>query len=82
MEGVGFPQEPGLGFDWQVSDLARHLARRLGCVPLAVLLALSFQVPQLHYPCWVAPVLARKRLYLRSEDRLLCLDLERRVAGP
>jgi outer membrane protein assembly factor BamB len=34
-----------------------------------------WQVPQLHYPCWAAPVLSRKKLYLRSEDRLVCLDL-------
>ena len=34
-----------------------------------------FQVPQLHYPCWAAPVLSHKRLYLRDEDRLVCLDL-------
>jgi len=34
-----------------------------------------FQVPQLHHPCWAAPVLAHKRLYLRSEDRLVCLNL-------
>jgi outer membrane protein assembly factor BamB len=36
-----------------------------------------WQVPQLEYPCWAAPVLANKRLYLRSESRLLCLDLAR-----
>jgi hypothetical protein len=35
----------------------------------------SWQAPQLHHPCWTAPVLARGRLYVRSEDRLLCLDL-------
>jgi hypothetical protein len=35
----------------------------------------TWQVPQLHYPCWAGPVLARKKLYLRSEDRLLCFDL-------
>lgn len=34
-----------------------------------------WQAPQLHYPCWAAPVLSRKKLYLRSEDRLVCLDL-------
>jgi outer membrane protein assembly factor BamB len=34
-----------------------------------------FQVPQLHYPCWAAPVLSDKRLYLRCEDRLVCLNL-------
>jgi hypothetical protein len=34
-----------------------------------------FQVPQLHHPCWAAPVLSRKKLYLRSEDRLVCVDL-------
>ncbi len=37
-----------------------------------------FQVPQLHHPCWTAPVLSRNRLYLRSEDRLVCLDLSKR----
>lgn len=36
-----------------------------------------FQVPQLHYPCWSAPVLSHKKLYLRSEDRLVCLDFEK-----
>jgi outer membrane protein assembly factor BamB len=36
-----------------------------------------FQLPQLHYPCWAAPVLSRKRLYLRSEDRLVCVALAR-----
>jgi len=35
------------------------------------------QIPQLHYPCWAAPILSRKRLYLRSEDHLVCLGLER-----
>ena len=34
-----------------------------------------FQLPQLHYPCWAGPVLANKKLYLRSEDRLVCLNL-------
>lgn len=34
-----------------------------------------WQVPSLRYPCWAGPVLADGRLYLRSEDRLVCLDL-------
>jgi outer membrane protein assembly factor BamB len=34
-----------------------------------------FQVSQLHYPCWAGPILSKKRLYLRSEDRLLCFSL-------
>jgi hypothetical protein len=34
-----------------------------------------WQVPDLYFPCWAAPVLAGKRLYLRSEDRLVCLNL-------
>ncbi len=37
----------------------------------------SYQVRQLGYPCWAAPVLSRKRLYLRSEDRLICLNFAR-----
>jgi hypothetical protein len=37
----------------------------------------KFQIPQLHYPCWAAPVLSNKRLYLRSEDRLVCYDFDR-----
>jgi outer membrane protein assembly factor BamB len=36
------------------------------------------QMPQLHHPCWAAPVLSRKKLYLRSEDRLVCLDLAKK----
>ncbi len=36
-----------------------------------------FQPPQLHYPCWAAPVLSEKKLYLRSEDRLLCFNFSR-----
>ncbi|MBI5760123.1 MAG: PQQ-like beta-propeller repeat protein [Planctomycetales bacterium] len=31
--------------------------------------------PQMGYPAWTAPVLSRKRLYLRDENSLLCLDL-------
>lgn len=36
-----------------------------------------WQVPGLRYPLWAAPVLADKRVYLRSEDRLVCLDFAR-----
>ena len=36
-----------------------------------------YQVPQLHYPCWAAPVLSHKRIYLRSENKLLCFDFAR-----
>ena len=32
-----------------------------------------FQVPELRYPCWAAPILSNKHLYLRSEDRLVSL---------
>ena len=34
-----------------------------------------WQAPSLHFPCWAAPVLSRKKLYLRSEDRLVCVNL-------
>lgn len=34
-----------------------------------------WQVPDLHHPCWAGPVLSNRRLFLRSEDRLVCLDL-------
>lgn len=36
------------------------------------------QIEGLKYPCWAAPVLSEKRLYLRSEDKLICLDLAKR----
>ena len=36
-----------------------------------------WQVPQLRYPCWAAPVLSSKRLYLRDEDHLVCYDLSK-----
>jgi len=35
------------------------------------------QIAQLHYSCWAAPVLSHKRLYLRSEDWLVCLNLSK-----
>ncbi len=41
-----------------------------------------WQVPGLGYPCWAAPVLADRRLYLRSEDRLVCLDLGKAPRQP
>ncbi len=34
-----------------------------------------WQVPQMHYPCWAAPVVANRLLFLRDEDRLVCYDL-------
>lgn len=37
-----------------------------------------WQVPMLGYPTWAAPILAHKRLYLRSEDKLVCYDAARR----
>lgn len=36
-----------------------------------------WQVPQLRHPCWAAPALSNKRLYLRSEDRLVCVGIAR-----
>jgi outer membrane protein assembly factor BamB len=36
-----------------------------------------WQVPSLKYPCWAAPILSQRRLYLRSESRLICLDAAR-----
>jgi len=33
-----------------------------------------WQVPGLQYPFWAGPVLAHKRLYLRDESLLICLD--------
>lgn len=36
-----------------------------------------YQLPHLHHPCWAAPVLSNKRLYLRSEDHLVCVNLEK-----
>lgn len=38
----------------------------------------AFQAPELHFPCWAAPVLSRQRLFLRSEDHLVCYDLRRK----
>jgi outer membrane protein assembly factor BamB len=36
-----------------------------------------WQVPQMRYPCWTAPVLANGRLYLRDEDHVVCYDLKK-----
>jgi len=37
-----------------------------------------WQVPGLTYPCWGGPVLSGRRLYLRSETKLICLDLAKK----
>ncbi len=34
--------------------------------------------PQITYPAWAAPVLAHKKLYLRSESHLICLDFAKK----
>ena len=36
-----------------------------------------WQVPRLHFACWAGPVLSRGKLYLRSEDQLVCLNVGR-----
>ncbi len=38
----------------------------------------AWQVPSLKYPSWAGPVLANRKLYLRSEDHLVCVDLAKR----
>lgn len=35
-----------------------------------------WQVPGLTYPMWAGPVLAGRKLYLRSEEKLVCLELK------
>ncbi len=35
-----------------------------------------WQVPGLTYPMWAGPVLADGKLYLRSEEKLICLDVK------
>lgn len=37
-----------------------------------------YQVPQLKYPCWAAPILSDQRVYLRSESKLLCFDFAKK----
>jgi outer membrane protein assembly factor BamB len=37
-----------------------------------------YQVPDLKYPCWAAPVLSNQRLYLRNEHRLVAYDIRKR----
>tara|TARA_R110002095_G_scaffold166270_2_gene144277 strand:- start:1071 stop:2603 length:1533 start_codon:yes stop_codon:yes gene_type:complete len=34
--------------------------------------------PQIKYPAWAAPVLAHKKIYLRSESHLICLDFDKK----
>lgn len=34
----------------------------------------AWQVPSLRYPCWAGPVLSDRKLFLRSEDKLVCLN--------
>ncbi|SVB50633.1 uncharacterized protein METZ01_LOCUS203487, partial [marine metagenome] len=38
----------------------------------------GYKVPLLRYPCWAAPSMANKRVYLRSESYLLCFDFAKK----
>ena len=40
-----------------------------------------WQVPGLLYPCWAGPVLSNGKLYLRSEEKLVCIDLSAKTAA-
>jgi hypothetical protein len=42
----------------------------------------AWQVPGLQYPCWAGPVLADKRLFLRDESLLVCLDWAAEAPSP
>ncbi len=35
----------------------------------------SYKSPKLNYPCWGGPALANKKLYIRSEDHIVCFDI-------
>ena len=35
----------------------------------------SYKSPKLNYPCWAGPALANKKLYIRSEDHMVCFDI-------
>ncbi len=37
-----------------------------------------WQVPGLTYPCWAGPIISNGKLYLRSEEKLICLDLAKK----
>ena len=39
-----------------------------------------FAAVGINYPSWTAPVLSRGRLFLRSEDTLVCYDIKKRKA--
>jgi outer membrane protein assembly factor BamB len=36
-----------------------------------------YLVPEMKYPCWTAPVLSDKKVYLRSDNKLICFDFGR-----
>jgi outer membrane protein assembly factor BamB len=36
-----------------------------------------WQVPGLTYPCWAGPALAEGRLFLRGEEKVVCLDFRK-----
>lgn len=40
-----------------------------------------WQVPGMVYPCWAGPVLSDRKLFLRSEEKLICLDLSAKTTG-
>ena len=47
-------------------------------IPTAPVEHSRWQVPRLTYPCWTAPILSDKRLYLRNEKWLIALNVSAR----
>lgn len=41
-----------------------------------------FSLPEIHYPAWAAPVISNGKMYLRSEDWLVCFDLKTARQSP
>jgi len=71
----------GRGSKIQIGDRFIVLGER-GTLALVKINAKKFEelartsFKQIGYPAWTAPVLSRKRMFLRSEKTLICLDLK------
>jgi outer membrane protein assembly factor BamB len=55
--------------------LFRPNAKRFDPVSLVEIRGAGRKEPLLDYPCWAAPILSHGLLYLRGNERLLCLEL-------
>ena len=67
--------QPGELFLFKANSVKFELLGERQLVDNAAGPGASDKIPLLKYPCWSAPIVSHGLLYVRGDDRLVCLEL-------